>query len=172
MSTISWHNSLVPSPIYSLTSSALLILAGSITHTSAHNGRHQYQHSWRSAKTPDVTHSGDDVCRLHFSKSGKLKTHLKSHTEYKQFSCSQCDTAFCTSGDLKRQMCLHTGEKPFATVLSPRQVTCRDIRSHTQERSLLSAITANRLSLLKKTLRDLRTCTQERCLFPAPSADT
>ncbi|CAL4159954.1 unnamed protein product, partial [Meganyctiphanes norvegica] len=42
-----------------------------------------------------------------------LKYHLKIHSGYKPYQCSQCDKAFLNSGNLIIHMRTHTGDKAF-----------------------------------------------------------
>jgi len=53
-------------------------------------------------------------CQKLFPKSFNIKSHLKTHSTEKNFTCSQCPASFRRSHDLKRHYrSLHTGIKPF-----------------------------------------------------------
>ncbi|XP_072299498.1 transcription factor E4F1 [Eucyclogobius newberryi] len=52
-------------------------------------------------------------CEKTFKTLNILRTHLKTHTEEKNFKCELCDTSFRTKGSLIRHNRRHTDERPY-----------------------------------------------------------
>ena len=47
------------------------------------------------------------------SRSSTLKTHLRTHSNVKEFTCSICGKGFHQKGNLRNHVLIHTGEKPY-----------------------------------------------------------
>lgn len=54
-----------------------------------------------------------DLCERTFKTANILRTHLKTHTDEKNFKCELCDTSFRTKGSLIRHNRRHTNERPY-----------------------------------------------------------
>ena len=68
-------------------------------------------------------------------------THLKAHTQEKNFKCKFCDMAFCDSSTLKKHVRTHTGEKPYVCHLCPKSFTQsgnlkRHMATHKKQKSV------------------------------------
>ncbi|KAM3598413.1 uncharacterized protein V6R79_017698 [Siganus canaliculatus] len=53
------------------------------------------------------------VCEKTFKTANILRTHLKTHSDLKNFSCELCGTSFRTKGSLIRHNRRHTDERPY-----------------------------------------------------------
>ncbi|KAM8824106.1 transcription factor E4F1 [Synchiropus picturatus] len=53
------------------------------------------------------------LCQKTFKTSNILRTHLKTHSDQKNFSCELCETSFRTKGSLIRHNRRHTDERPY-----------------------------------------------------------
>lgn len=68
-------------------------------------------------------------------------THLKAHTQEKNFKCKFCDMGFCDSSTLKKHVRTHTGEKPYVCHLCPKSFTQsgnlkRHMATHKKQKSV------------------------------------
>ncbi|XP_028267992.1 transcription factor E4F1 isoform X2 [Parambassis ranga] len=57
------------------------------------------------------------LCEKTFKTSNILKTHMKTHSDQKNFTCDLCDTSFRTKGSLIRHNRRHTDERPYRCTL-------------------------------------------------------
>ncbi|KAF7655590.1 hypothetical protein LDENG_00053910 [Lucifuga dentata] len=57
------------------------------------------------------------LCEKTFKTSNILRTHLKTHSDQKNFSCQLCGTSFRTKGSLIRHNRRHTDERPYRCTL-------------------------------------------------------
>ncbi|XP_059203234.1 transcription factor E4F1 isoform X2 [Centropristis striata] len=67
-----------------------------------------------------VNHEGRYICELcdkTFKTTNILRTHLKTHSDLKNFSCDLCGTSFRTKGSLIRHNRRHTDERPYRCTL-------------------------------------------------------
>ncbi|XP_044036896.1 transcription factor E4F1 [Siniperca chuatsi] len=63
-----------------------------------------------------VNHDGRYICQLcdkTFKTTNILRTHMKTHSDQKNFSCDLCGTSFRTKGSLIRHNRRHTDERPY-----------------------------------------------------------
>ncbi|XP_053194163.1 transcription factor E4F1 [Scomber japonicus] len=67
-----------------------------------------------------VNQEGRYICQLcekTFKTTNILRTHMKTHSDQKNFSCELCDTSFRTKGSLIRHNRRHTDERPYRCTL-------------------------------------------------------
>ncbi|XP_023139372.2 transcription factor E4F1 [Amphiprion ocellaris] len=67
-----------------------------------------------------VSRDGRYVCQLcekTFKTTNILRTHMKTHSDQKNFSCDLCGTSFRTKGSLIRHNRRHTDERPYRCTL-------------------------------------------------------
>ncbi|XP_054463622.1 transcription factor E4F1 [Anoplopoma fimbria] len=67
-----------------------------------------------------VTQEGRYICQLcdkTFKTTNILRTHMKTHSDQKNFSCDLCGTMFRTKGSLIRHNRRHTDERPYRCTL-------------------------------------------------------
>ncbi|CAN9505870.1 unnamed protein product [Ophioblennius macclurei] len=67
-----------------------------------------------------VNHEGRYICQLcqkTFKTTNNLRTHMKTHSDQKNFSCDLCGTSFRTKGSLIRHNRRHTDERPYRCTL-------------------------------------------------------
>ncbi|XP_040010519.1 transcription factor E4F1 [Xiphias gladius] len=67
-----------------------------------------------------VTQEGRYICQLcekTFKTTNILRTHMKTHSDQKNFSCDLCGTSFRTKGSLIRHNRRHTDERPYRCTL-------------------------------------------------------
>ncbi|XP_040047234.2 transcription factor E4F1 isoform X2 [Gasterosteus aculeatus] len=67
-----------------------------------------------------VTEEGRYICQLcdkTFKTTNILRTHMKTHSDQKNFSCDLCGTSFRTKGSLIRHNRRHTDERPYRCTL-------------------------------------------------------
>ncbi|XP_013882513.1 transcription factor E4F1 isoform X2 [Austrofundulus limnaeus] len=67
-----------------------------------------------------VNQEGRYICRLcekTFKTTNILRTHMKTHSDQKNFSCELCSTSFRTKGSLIRHNRRHTDERPYRCTL-------------------------------------------------------
>ncbi|XP_061605376.1 transcription factor E4F1 isoform X2 [Phyllopteryx taeniolatus] len=57
------------------------------------------------------------LCDKTFKTSNILKTHMKTHSDQKNFACDLCDTSFRTKGSLIRHNRRHSDERPYHCML-------------------------------------------------------
>ncbi|KAM4531851.1 transcription factor E4F1 [Odontesthes bonariensis] len=70
--------------------------------------------------TYKVTQEGRYICHLcekTFKTTNILRTHMKTHSDQKNFSCELCGTSFRTKGSLIRHNRRHTDERPYRCTL-------------------------------------------------------
>ncbi|XP_068606222.1 transcription factor E4F1 [Brachionichthys hirsutus] len=53
------------------------------------------------------------LCPKTFKTTNILRTHMKTHSDHKNFSCDLCGISFCTKGSLIRHNRRHTDERPY-----------------------------------------------------------
>uniref|UniRef100_A0A087XT33 Transcription factor E4F1 n=2 Tax=Poecilia formosa TaxID=48698 RepID=A0A087XT33_POEFO len=71
-------------------------------------------------QTFKVNQEGRYICHLcekTFKTTNILRTHMKTHSDQKNFSCSLCGTSFRTKGSLIRHNRRHTDERPYRCTL-------------------------------------------------------
>ncbi|XP_068434924.1 transcription factor E4F1 isoform X2 [Clinocottus analis] len=67
-----------------------------------------------------VTQEGRYICQLcnkTFKTTNILRTHMKTHSDQKNFACDLCGTSFRTKGSLIRHNRRHTDERPYRCTL-------------------------------------------------------
>ncbi|XP_037648009.1 transcription factor E4F1 isoform X1 [Sebastes umbrosus] len=67
-----------------------------------------------------VNQEGRYICQLcdkTFKTTNILRTHMKTHSDHKNFSCDLCGTSFRTKGSLIRHNRRHTDERPYRCTL-------------------------------------------------------
>uniref|UniRef100_A0A3B4GPQ7 E4F transcription factor 1 n=1 Tax=Pundamilia nyererei TaxID=303518 RepID=A0A3B4GPQ7_9CICH len=57
------------------------------------------------------------LCKKTFKTTNILRTHMKTHSDQKNFSCDLCGTSFRTKGSLIRHNRRHTDERPYRCTL-------------------------------------------------------
>ncbi|KAM9392737.1 transcription factor E4F1 isoform 1-T2 [Pholidichthys leucotaenia] len=57
------------------------------------------------------------LCKKTFKTTNSLRTHMKTHSDQKNFSCDLCGTSFRTKGSLIRHNRRHTDERPYRCTL-------------------------------------------------------
>ncbi|XP_029997503.1 transcription factor E4F1 isoform X2 [Sphaeramia orbicularis] len=57
------------------------------------------------------------LCEKTFKTTNILRTHMKTHTDLKNFTCDLCNTSFRTKGSLIRHNRRHTDERPYRCTL-------------------------------------------------------
>ncbi|XP_017277322.1 transcription factor E4F1 isoform X1 [Kryptolebias marmoratus] len=57
------------------------------------------------------------LCEKTFKTTNILRTHMKTHSDQKNFSCELCSTSFRTKGSLIRHNRRHTDERPYRCTL-------------------------------------------------------
>uniref|UniRef100_A0A3B5M0S8 Transcription factor E4F1 n=1 Tax=Xiphophorus couchianus TaxID=32473 RepID=A0A3B5M0S8_9TELE len=71
-------------------------------------------------QTFKVNQEGRYICHLcekTFKTTNILRTHMKTHSDQKNFSCGLCETSFRTKGSLIRHNRRHTDERPYRCTL-------------------------------------------------------
>nr|XP_054606519.1 transcription factor E4F1 isoform X2 [Nothobranchius furzeri] len=74
----------------------------------------------RNADSDTLSHSVNQegryicpICQKTFKTTNILRTHVKTHSDQKNFSCELCGTSFRTKGSLIRHNRRHTDERPY-----------------------------------------------------------
>ena len=63
------------------------------------------------------------TCPKSFTSSGDLKKHMLVHSGDKPYPCKPCTKSFTSSGKLKKHMLIHNGEKPYPCMICPKSFT-------------------------------------------------
>ncbi|OLY79232.1 Transcriptional regulator prz1 [Smittium mucronatum] len=68
-------------------------------------------------------------CTNTYQKINFLRSHIKTHTNYRPFKCEYCNFAFARKHDLKRHTRIHTGDKPHKCAHCERSFSRTDALS-------------------------------------------
>ncbi|XP_014836103.1 PREDICTED: transcription factor E4F1 isoform X1 [Poecilia mexicana] len=91
-----------------------------VTDQSDNSATFESENADGEQQTFKVNQEGRYICHLcekTFKTTNILRTHMKTHSDQKNFSCSLCGTSFRTKGSLIRHNRRHTDERPYRCTL-------------------------------------------------------
>ena len=94
--------------------------ASKIKHISKGNGSKQRQNKSTNDKNylnQDDSHSSKTTCKIcnvTFASQSNLITHMRIHSNRRDFKCNFCGRTFVQQSNLKSHIRLHTGERPYS----------------------------------------------------------